>query len=91
METHFQPPLVPMCLCRIPPSVVFNVTNAEMCQNMNGTSIPDECSYTPPYYAPDIFLMSIILFIGTFALILLLRAIKNTPFLPAKVSTFSLI
>lgn len=44
----------------------------------------DGCSVTQ--YVPDVFLMSIILFMGTFLLSIQLKNFKNALFFPSKVS-----
>jgi len=46
--------------------------------------VGDGCSATQ--YVPDVFLMSIILFIGTFLLSIQLKNFKNALFFPSKVS-----
>lgn len=40
-----------------------------------------------PHYVPDVFLMSIILFMGTFLLSVELKDFKNALFFPSKVNT----
>ncbi|XP_033208483.1 sodium bicarbonate cotransporter 3 isoform X1 [Belonocnema kinseyi] len=50
------------------------------CKNYNGTMIGDHCNYVP-----DVFLMSIILFMGTFLLSVELKDFKNALFFPSKV------
>lgn len=86
MYSGYQPKPVPMCLCQSPIFSNVTVLSESQCQSIDGMSIPPGCSYTPPIYVPDVFLMSIILFIGTFVLILLFREMKNTPFFASKVS-----
>ncbi|KAG8184123.1 hypothetical protein JTE90_008907 [Oedothorax gibbosus] len=80
-------PFYPMCVC-LSPSPNFSITNESQCQSISGISAPFGCSYTAPQYVPHIFLMSVILFIGTFVLILLLREVKRTPFFPTTIRTF---
>ncbi|KFM78761.1 Electroneutral sodium bicarbonate exchanger 1, partial [Stegodyphus mimosarum] len=87
LKTGYSKPVVPLCICDLPAPVNFTIINEDQCQSLNGISVPPGCSYTPPFYVPNIFLMSIILFIGTFGCILLLREVKNTPFFPSKVRT----
>lgn len=52
-------------------------------QNYNGTLVGDGCNL--PHYIPDVFLMSIILFMGTFLLSVELKDFKNALFFPSKV------
>ncbi|XP_054706856.1 sodium bicarbonate cotransporter 3-like [Uloborus diversus] len=78
----------PLCFCTSQTSVNSTVTGENNCISENGA---DSCTV----YVPHIFLMSIILFAGTFGLILLLRYVKRTPFFPAKarigISDFSVL
>lgn len=53
-------------------------------QNYNGTMVGDGCN--APHYVPDVFLMSIILFMGTFLLSIELKDFKNALFFPSKVN-----
>lgn len=53
------------------------------CENYNGTMVGDDCN--APHYVPDVFLMSIILFMGTFLLSVELKDFKNALFFPSKV------
>lgn len=46
--------------------------------------VGDGCN--APHYVPDVFLMSIILFMGTFLLSVELKDFKNALFFPSKVS-----
>ncbi|GIY11252.1 sodium-driven chloride bicarbonate exchanger [Caerostris darwini] len=75
-----------MCVC-LSPSPNYSISSENECKILNGISVPDGCSYTPPLYVPNIFLMSIILFVCTFGLILLLREVKRTPYLTTKIRT----
>jgi solute carrier family 4 (sodium bicarbonate transporter), member 10 len=50
---------------------------------MNGTLLGPGCD--APEYKPDIFLMSIILFLGTFLLSVVLKDFKNSLFFPSGV------
>lgn len=52
-------------------------------QALNGTLVGPGC-FTPNY-VPDVFLMSIILFLGTFLLSVQLKDFKNALFFPSKV------
>ncbi|XP_077297814.1 na[+]-driven anion exchanger 1 isoform X1 [Arctopsyche grandis] len=73
----------------------FNWTDLdkESCKIYNGTLIGDGCD--TPHYVPDVFLMSTILFLGTFILSTTLKDFKNALFFPSKVrqivSDFSVI
>jgi len=53
-------------------------------QNLNGTLYGKECGL--PDYVPNVFLMSCILFIGTFVISVLLKDFKNALFFPSKVN-----
>ncbi|GBM88814.1 Electroneutral sodium bicarbonate exchanger 1 [Araneus ventricosus] len=79
-------PFYPMCVC-LSPSPNYTIMSETECQTLRGISAPDGCSYTPPKYIPNVFLMSVILFIGTFGLILLVRHIKRTPYFTTKFRT----
>ena len=56
-------------------------------QSYNGTLMGDGCNL--PHYIPDVFLMSIILFMGTFLLSIELKDFKNALFFPSKVCFLS--
>ncbi|XP_011268907.2 electroneutral sodium bicarbonate exchanger 1 isoform X13 [Camponotus floridanus] len=79
------------CWCKSPnislPSSYDNVNwttlDKTACENYNGTMVGDGCN--APHYVPDVFLMSIILFIGTFLLSIELKDFKNALFFPSKV------
>ncbi|KAF8795352.1 electroneutral sodium bicarbonate exchanger 1-like isoform X2 [Argiope bruennichi] len=79
-------PFYPMCVC-LSPTPNYSIVSEDECQTLGGISAPSGCSYTPPTYVPNIFLMSVILFISTFGLILLLRHVKRTPFFTTKIRT----
>lgn len=53
-------------------------------QSWNGTWSGRACDQ--PTYIPDVFLMSILLFIGTFIVSVILKDFKNALFFPSKVS-----
>ncbi|XP_048508728.1 electrogenic sodium bicarbonate cotransporter 1 isoform X2 [Athalia rosae] len=53
------------------------------CQFFNGTLEGEGCN--TPNYIPDVFLMSVILFMGTFLLSVELKDFKNALFFPSKV------
>ncbi|XP_076379688.1 na[+]-driven anion exchanger 1 isoform X6 [Megalopta genalis] len=77
------------CWCKPPngtlPSSYENVNwtalDQKACQSYNGTLMG--CNL--PHYIPDVFLMSIILFMGTFLLSVALKDFKNALFFPSKV------
>ncbi|XP_018317409.1 sodium bicarbonate cotransporter 3 isoform X4 [Mycetomoellerius zeteki] len=79
------------CWCKPPNTSLpssYNSMNWTMldktaCENYNGTMIGDGCNI--PHYVPDVFLMSIILFMGTFLLSIELKDFKNALFFPSKV------
>lgn len=51
---------------------------------MNGTNVGPDCDKIEP--APNVFLMSFILFFGTFITSVILKDFKNSLFFPSKVS-----
>jgi sodium bicarbonate transporter 10 len=53
-------------------------------QLMNGTTMGDGCD--APHYVADVFLMSVVLFFGTFIISVQLKDFKNALFFPSKVS-----
>ncbi|XP_031788835.1 electroneutral sodium bicarbonate exchanger 1 isoform X19 [Nasonia vitripennis] len=82
-----------LCLCKPPNSTLnllppghehvnWSAMSRIACQNFNGTVI-DDCHQ--PHYVPDVFLMSIILFMGTFLVSVELKDFKNALFFPSKV------
>lgn len=79
------------CWCKPPngslPSSYDNVNwtalDQKACQSYNGTLVGEGCNL--PHYIPDVFLMSIILFMGTFLLSVELKDFKNALFFPSKV------
>ncbi|XP_025156325.1 sodium bicarbonate cotransporter 3 isoform X12 [Harpegnathos saltator] len=91
LNTHPSETLGYDCWCKPPnitlPSSYDNVNwtmlNQTTCENYNGTMVGDGCS--APHYVPDVFLMSIILFMGTFLLSVELKDFKNALFFPSKV------
>ncbi|CAG7820966.1 unnamed protein product [Allacma fusca] len=60
------------------------------CESKNGTLIGEGCKYYP-----DVFLMSVLLFVGTFLISITLKDFRNSSFFPAKtrqvVSDFAVI
>ncbi|XP_077259115.1 na[+]-driven anion exchanger 1 isoform X12 [Temnothorax americanus] len=79
------------CWCKPPntslPSSYDNMNwttlDKTACENYNGTMVGDGCNI--PHYVPNVFLMSIILFMGTFLLSVELKDFKNALFFPSKV------
>ncbi|XP_072936830.1 electroneutral sodium bicarbonate exchanger 1 isoform X3 [Epargyreus clarus] len=73
----------------------FNWTSMDRtsCQLLNGTLSGPACD--TKVYVPDVYLMSIILFLGTFTISIILKDFKNSLFFPSKVrsiiSDFSVI
>lgn len=59
-----------------------------MLQKYSGTLIGTDCSL--PEYEPNVFLMSVILFLGTFITSVILKDFKNALFFPSKVSAKSI-
>ncbi|XP_043525363.1 electroneutral sodium bicarbonate exchanger 1 isoform X6 [Frieseomelitta varia] len=91
LNTHANEPFNYECWCKPPngslPSSYDNVNwtalDQKTCQSYNGTLMGDGCNL--PHYIPDVFLMSIILFMGTFLLSIELKDFKNALFFPSKV------
>lgn len=52
-------------------------------QSLNGTLVGHGCELSK--YVPDVFLLSILLFFGTFIISMELKDFKNALFFPAKV------
>ncbi|XP_034231560.1 sodium bicarbonate cotransporter 3 isoform X3 [Thrips palmi] len=67
-------------------SINWANVSVQNCQALNGTLVGTGC-FTPKY-VPDVFLMSIILFLGTFILSVQLKDFKNALFFPSKVRQF---
>ncbi|XP_026680969.1 electroneutral sodium bicarbonate exchanger 1 [Diaphorina citri] len=55
-------------------------------QRRNGTLVGVGCTMSPP--VPDVFLMSVLLFLGTFILSVELKDFKNALFFPSKIRQF---
>ncbi|GJQ69860.1 hypothetical protein Trydic_g22408 [Trypoxylus dichotomus] len=68
------------------PEIDWINLNKTSCIDNNGTLIGNGC-FTPQY-VPDVFLMSIILFFGTFTISVLLKDFKNALFFPSKVRQY---
>ncbi|CAH0556897.1 unnamed protein product [Brassicogethes aeneus] len=64
----------------------WTALNKTTCIQLNGTLEGPGC-FTPNY-TPDVFLMSIVLFLGTFLLSIHLKDFKNALFFPSKVRQF---
>ncbi|XP_058802659.1 electroneutral sodium bicarbonate exchanger 1 isoform X2 [Phymastichus coffea] len=63
--------------------VNWSILDKATCQSYNGTLVGDGC--VTQNYVPDVFLMSIILFMGTFILSVQLKDFKNSLFFPSKI------
>ncbi|CAH2104957.1 unnamed protein product [Euphydryas editha] len=78
---------------RVPEQFNWTSVDKESCQLYNGTLAGAGCD--TKVYVPDVFLMSIILFLGTFTISIILKDFKNSLFFPSKVrqiiSDFSVI
>ncbi|XP_044266191.1 sodium bicarbonate cotransporter 3 isoform X4 [Tribolium madens] len=82
------------CSCTANQSVVmrdpywgnWSTPSKNYCEIANGTLDGPGCE--TPSYVPDVFLMSIILFLGTFLLSIELKDFKNALFFPSKVRQF---
>ncbi|XP_076221102.1 na[+]-driven anion exchanger 1 isoform X9 [Nomia melanderi] len=91
INTHANDQFDYECWCKPPngtlPSSYDNVNWTALdqgaCQSYNGTLVGDGCNL--PHYIPDVFLMSVILFMGTFLLSVELKDFKNALFFPSKV------
>lgn len=66
------------------PEIDWSSINKTTCLSYNATLTGPGC-FTPQY-VPDVFLMSIILFFGTFLLSVQLKDFKNALFFPSKVN-----
>ncbi|KAL1494696.1 hypothetical protein ABEB36_010256 [Hypothenemus hampei] len=60
--------------------------NKTLCSQLNGTLLGSDCNRVP--YVADVFLMSILLFLGTFLISVQLKDFKNALFFPSKVRQF---
>ncbi|XP_054282194.1 sodium bicarbonate cotransporter 3-like isoform X2 [Macrosteles quadrilineatus] len=80
------------CMCEPPPLLVsvegFNWTTLEReaCVALNGSYVGEGCVNTR--HVPDVFLMSILLFFGTFTISIILKDFKTALFFPTKVRQF---
>lgn len=69
---------------------LVKLANNVLCfQENNGTLLGEGCD--SQHYVPDVFLMSIILFLGTYILSVILKDFKNSLFFPSKARLCSLI
>ncbi|XP_063617966.1 electroneutral sodium bicarbonate exchanger 1 isoform X4 [Cydia splendana] len=77
----------------VPQHFNWTTVDKDSCQLYNGTLSGGGCD--TKVYVPDVFLMSIILFLGTFTISIILKDFKNSLFFPSKVrqiiSDFSVI
>ncbi|XP_063375947.1 electroneutral sodium bicarbonate exchanger 1 isoform X5 [Cydia fagiglandana] len=77
----------------VPQNFNWTTVDKDSCQLYNGTLAGGGCD--TKVYVPDVFLMSIILFLGTFTISIILKDFKNSLFFPSKVrqiiSDFSVI
>ncbi|XP_033608237.1 electrogenic sodium bicarbonate cotransporter 1 isoform X3 [Cryptotermes secundus] len=64
-------------------NVNWTYLKEDECLLKNGTMLGAGCD--TPHYVPDVFLMSIILFLGTFLISVQLKDFKNSLFFPSKV------
>ncbi|XP_026321956.1 sodium bicarbonate cotransporter 3 isoform X2 [Hyposmocoma kahamanoa] len=84
---------LPSNYSRVPEQFNWTAVDKESCQIYNGTLAGGGCD--TKVYVPDVFLMSIILFLGTFIISVILKDFKNSLFFPSKVrqiiSDFSVI
>ncbi|CAH2066118.1 unnamed protein product, partial [Iphiclides podalirius] len=99
LKTHADEVLNYECFClpsnysRVSEKFNWTTVEKESCQLYNGTLVGAGCE--TKVYVPDVFLMSIILFLGTFTISIILKDFKNSLFFPSKVrqiiSDFSVI
>ncbi|KAG6444059.1 hypothetical protein O3G_MSEX003150 [Manduca sexta] len=84
---------LPSNYSKVPEQFNWSSVDKESCQLYNGTLAGGGCD--TKVYVPDVFLMSIILFLGTFTISIILKDFKNSLFFPSKVrqiiSDFSVI
>ncbi|KOB71446.1 Sodium-driven chloride bicarbonate exchanger [Operophtera brumata] len=84
---------LPSNYSQVPEQFNWTSLDKESCQVYNGTLAGGGCDTKT--YVPDVFLMSIILFLGTFIISVILKDFKNSLFFPSKVrqiiSDFSVI
>ncbi|CAH0603409.1 unnamed protein product [Chrysodeixis includens] len=84
---------LPSNYSKVPEQFNWTSVDKESCQLYNGTLAGGGCD--TKVYVPDVYLMSIILFLGTFTISIILKDFKNSLFFPSKVrqiiSDFSVI
>lgn len=80
------------CLCYPPDADNGTLANAEwakygntLCEKLNGTLMGPDCGKADPYHT-NVFPLSLILFVGTFTMSIILKDFKNALFFPANVS-----
>lgn len=76
------------CVCTSPYSqsdISWGKYTKAQCLGLNGTLIGSDCDDPAP--APNVYLMSVILFFGTFITSVILKDFKNALFFPSKVRT----
>ncbi|XP_021934526.1 sodium-driven chloride bicarbonate exchanger isoform X3 [Zootermopsis nevadensis] len=92
INTHGDAVLNYDCFCTYtnrssyPENVNWTYLNKEECLLKNGTMMGAGCD--TPHYVPDVFLMSFVLFVGTFIISVQLKDFKNALFFPSKVRQF---
>ncbi|CAH8624457.1 unnamed protein product [Heterobilharzia americana] len=59
----------------------------DLCVQLNGTWIGSSCR---PFYVPDVFFFSCILFMATFILAFTMKSMRNSPFFPNRILTTKL-
>ncbi|CAH0726440.1 unnamed protein product, partial [Brenthis ino] len=77
---------LPSNYSRVPEQFNWTSIDKESCQLYNGTLAGGGCD--TKVYVPDVFLMSIILFLGTFTISIILKDFKNSLFFPSKIRQF---
>jgi len=65
-----------------------NLTNPQTLMNVSDLNTLMPCYESCTNYVPDVFFMSVILFVGTFLISIHLKDFKNASFFPAKVRQF---
>ncbi|XP_053600997.1 sodium-driven chloride bicarbonate exchanger isoform X4 [Plodia interpunctella] len=84
---------LPTNYSRVPEHFNWTTVDKASCQLYNGTLAGGGCD--TKVYVPDVYLMSIILFLGTFIISVILKDFKNSLFFPSKIrqviSDFSVI
>ncbi|XP_052126294.1 sodium bicarbonate cotransporter 3 [Frankliniella occidentalis] len=86
VELDYDCSCVPSNLTSYTSPINWSNVSTQNCHTFNGTLVGTGC-FTPKY-VPDVFLMSVILFLGTFILSVQLKDFKNALFFPSKVRQF---